>query len=192
MLGVGLIGEDASALPRRPAQQFRLHLHLGPGRPLLLASSALPAGWRARPPPCWAWAGESLGPASSARPPAAPLGARPGRAAGRRDLPGPPRARRGVPSKPLRLQTNPDMEGDRALTTGRGPMRREPGWVESRSGASLTAGRRQGRGPSEGGGDRPDCPCSPLLRRCCDQVVLDMVAICVLAGAAHCARIIPI
>lgn len=95
MLGVGLIGEDASALPRRPAQQFRLHLRLGPGRPLLLASSALPAGWRARPPPCWAWAGESLDPASSARPPAALLGARPGRAARRRDLLGPPRASQG-------------------------------------------------------------------------------------------------
>lgn len=76
MLGVGLIGEDASALPRRPARQFCLHLRLGPGRPLFLASPAPTAGWRARPAPCWAWAGESLGPASSARPPAAPLGAR--------------------------------------------------------------------------------------------------------------------
>lgn len=31
MLGVGLIGEDEGALPRRPAPQFRLRLHLGRG-----------------------------------------------------------------------------------------------------------------------------------------------------------------
>lgn len=163
-----------------------------------------PCSWRPRRCPRGGWRGPlHVGPWLGSRwtqlPPRVRLRPRLGPArAGQRGggtsqgLPGPPRARRGVPPKPLRLQTNPDVEGDRALTTGRGPMRREPGWAESRSGASLTAGRRQGRGPSEGGGDRPDCPRSPLLRRCCDQVVLDMVAICVLAGAAHCACIIPI
>lgn len=171
MLGVGLIGEHAGALPPGPpAPQFRLRLGLG--RPLLPP----PAVGRARPPFGWAWAG-----GGAARPlgrwvvPAATgpsaLGALPVRAAGGAALRASPRCREG--------------------SLGRsGPGRgRGPGSLAARgrcaggTPAGPTAALRRGMGRGGGRAGVPRrwarlarCPPAPGWPGSCDPATGDAVA----------------